>query len=211
MTGIDVALLMLRLWAGIVIIAHGVNHARTLEGTARWFEKVGFRSPDLNARLSAGNEVAIGLALIAGLLTSAAAAGLAATMLVAFWSIHRFAGFFVFHRPDEGYEYVATLTVAMFVLGLLGPGIPDNRGAVRFAPVVPLATERGGEGVPEAVVGRLRVAGHARPGRAHAEQCLLGLGTHLDRCLGVLRQREVDEEQVGGRLRRWLARDGVGL
>lgn len=122
MNEIDVAMLILRVWAGVVMIAHGVNHARTLEGTARWFEKVGFRSPDLNARLSAGNEVAIGLALIAGLLTTIAAAGLAATMLVAFWAIHRFAGFFVFHRPDEGYEYVATLTVASFVIGILGPG-----------------------------------------------------------------------------------------
>ena len=104
------------------MIAHGINHARTLEGTARWFGKVGFKSPALNARLSAGNEIAIALALIGGLLTSVAAAGLAATMLVAFWAIHRFAGFFVFHRPDEGYEYVATLTVVALAIAMLGPG-----------------------------------------------------------------------------------------
>lgn len=119
---IDTVSLILRLWAGLVMLAHGVNHARSQEGTARWFQRVGFRSPVLNARLSAGNEVAIGLALLGGLLTSIAAAGLAATMLVAFWAIHRFAGFFVFHRPDEGYEYVATLAVVALAITILGPG-----------------------------------------------------------------------------------------
>lgn len=104
------------------MIAHGLNHAKSLEGTASWFGKVGFKVPRINAMLSAVNELAIGAALILGLLTSVAAAGLAATMFVAFWSIHRFAGFFVFHRPDEGYEYVATLTIIALVLALAGPG-----------------------------------------------------------------------------------------
>jgi putative oxidoreductase len=122
MAEIDLALLALRVWAGIVILAHGVNHARSLEGTARWFGSKGFRSPRLNAVLSAINEVVIGVALIAGILTAIAAAGLAATMVVAFWSIHRFAGFFVFHRPDEGYEYVVTLTVVALTLAVAGPG-----------------------------------------------------------------------------------------
>ncbi|HEX6302179.1 MAG TPA: DoxX family protein [Acidimicrobiia bacterium] len=122
MDQIDTAMLVLRVWMGIVMLAHGINHARTQEGTARWFEKVGFKAPELNARLSAGNEIAIGLALIAGLLTTIAAAGLVATMLVAFWAIHRFSGFFVFYRPDEGYEYVATLAVASLVLAIIGPG-----------------------------------------------------------------------------------------
>lgn len=103
------------------MLAHGINHARTLEGTTAWFEKVGFKSPALNARLSAANEIAIGLAFIAGLLTSIAAAGLVATMLVAFWSIHRFAGFFVFHRPTEGYEYVTTLAMLALVIAIVGP------------------------------------------------------------------------------------------
>lgn len=122
MDQIDTAMLVLRAWMGIVMLAHGINHARSQEGTARWFEKVGFKAPELNARLSAGNEIAIGLALTAGLLTTIAAAGLVATMLVAFWAIHRFSGFFVFHRPDEGYEYVATLSVAALVLAIIGPG-----------------------------------------------------------------------------------------
>jgi putative oxidoreductase len=122
MEAIDVALLLLRLWAAIVIIAHGVNHGRTQEGTAKWFASKGFRSPELNARISALNEIAIGLALIAGFLTSVAAAALVATMFVAFWTIHRFAGFFNFRRPDEGWEYVATLSVIGIALAIAGPG-----------------------------------------------------------------------------------------
>ena len=122
MTEIDVAMLILRVWLGVVMLAHGINHARSQEGTAGWFEKKGFKSPRLNARLSALSEIAVGLGLIVGLLTSVALAALVATMLLAFWSVHRFAGFFVFHRPDEGYEYVATLAVAALVVAILGPG-----------------------------------------------------------------------------------------
>ena len=122
MSEVDLALTLIRVWAGIVILAHGINHGRTLEGTANWFAKKGFRSAPLNAKISAANEIALGLGLISGLLTSVAAAGLAATMLVAFWAIHRFVGFFNFHRPDEGYEYVTTLAVASLVIAILGPG-----------------------------------------------------------------------------------------
>ncbi len=122
MEPIDVAMLVLRLWLATVMIAHGINHARSLEGTANWFASVGFRKAPLQARLSALGEVAIGTGLAVGLLTSLAAAGLVATMVVAFWSIHRFAGFFVFNRPDEGYEYVVTLAVAATALAMLGPG-----------------------------------------------------------------------------------------
>ena len=133
MTELDVVSLLLRLWAGIVMIAHGLNHARTQEGTARWFASKGFRSPELNAKLSAGNELLIGAALIAGLLTSVAAAGLAATMFVAFWTIHRFAGFFVFHRPDEGYEYVITMALVALTLAIIGPGSVSIDSAIGIA------------------------------------------------------------------------------
>ncbi len=122
MDTIDAAMLILRVWLALVIVRHGVNHGRNLEGTASWFASKGFRSPETQARISAVGEIAIGLGLLVGLLTSFAAAGLIAIMFVAFWAIHRFAGFFVFARPDEGYEYVSTLAVAAFVLAIVGPG-----------------------------------------------------------------------------------------
>lgn len=119
---LDIAMLILRVWAGVVMVAHGVNHARSLDGTAKWFGSVGFRSPRLNAWLSAVNEIVIGVALIVGLVTAISAAALVATMFIAFWTIHRTVGFFVFHRPDEGYEYVATLAVIALALAIVGPG-----------------------------------------------------------------------------------------
>lgn len=122
MEQIDIALLIIRLWVGTVMVLHGTNHARSIDGTASWFESVGFSSPKLNARVSALGEMTIGLAIAAGFLTSFAAAGLVAIMFVAFWTIHRFAGFFNFHRPDEGYEYVATLAIVGLFLAIIGPG-----------------------------------------------------------------------------------------
>lgn len=129
----DIALLAIRVWLGVVMVAHGINHARNHAGTARWFEKVGFKHAGINARLSAAGEVAIGLSLASGLLTSFGAAGMGAIMFVAFWSIHRFAGFFVFHRPDEGYEYVATLAVVGFALAVAGPGAISVDAALGIA------------------------------------------------------------------------------
>lgn len=122
MTAVDVATAVLRVWLGVVMLAHGLHHARDLDGTASWFRSIGFRAPTLQARLSAAGELAIGAGLVVGLLTGPALAGLVATMTVAFRAVHRAAGFFVFHRPDEGYEYVATLVVVATGLAVLGPG-----------------------------------------------------------------------------------------
>lgn len=133
MESLDFATLLIRSWVGIVMVMHGINHGRSLEGTARWFEKVGFRSAQVNARMSAFAEIAIGLGIAAGLLTPFAIAGMVATMFVAFWSIHRFAGFFNFHRPDEGYEYVATLAVVGVALAIIGPGVASLDDALGIA------------------------------------------------------------------------------
>jgi putative oxidoreductase len=119
----EVAVLVLRIWLGTVMLAHGINHGRNIGGTASWFAAKGFRQARLNAVASAGAEIAIGIGLVVGFVTTLAAAGLAATMIVAFGAIHRFAGFFVFARPDEGYEYVVTLAVAATALAVLGPGV----------------------------------------------------------------------------------------
>ena len=121
MDTIDIGLAVLRIWVGLVIVAHGVNHARSLDGTANWFESIGFRSARLQALNSAVVEIGAGALQIVGLGTSFAAAGIAATMFVAFWTVHRTNGFFIF-RPGEGYEYVATLAFASLALALAGPG-----------------------------------------------------------------------------------------
>lgn len=128
MTAIDVAVVIIRVWVGVVIATHGINHARSLEGTASWFASVGFKSERLQAASSAVVEIGAGALLILGLGTTVGAAGVISTMFVAFWTIHRFNGFFIF-RPGEGYEYVSTLAFASLAIAVAGPGSIsiDNR------------------------------------------------------------------------------------
>ncbi|NND85068.1 MAG: DoxX family protein [Acidimicrobiia bacterium] len=122
MATLDLVLLVLRLWIGLVMVLHGLGHARNPDGTAKWFASMGFRRAELLARGSGYGEIAMGLGLGVGLLTGIAAAGVVATMFTAFWAVHRFAGFFVYARPDEGYEYVATLALLAASIAVLGPG-----------------------------------------------------------------------------------------
>lgn len=133
MDAVELAVTAVRVWLGVVMIAHGINHARSLDGTAKWFGSVGFKMPRTQAQVSAFGEVAIGASLVAGFLTTFGAFGLIAIVSVAFWSIHRFAGFFVFSRPDEGYEYVATLALAALVVAAIGPGPLSVDAAVGLA------------------------------------------------------------------------------
>ena len=81
--GVDVARLLLRAARGSTMIAHGVRHGRTLAGTARWFDSIGFRQPRLQAVTSAAVEVGAGTALLAGAATPLAASAVVGTMAVA--------------------------------------------------------------------------------------------------------------------------------
>lgn len=130
MEAIDFGLLVLRLVVGSVMIAHGVNHGRNLDGTASWFASIGFRKARAQAILSSLGEVAIGTGLMLGGLTTVAAGALLATLLVAFVSNHRSAGFFVFNRPVEGWEYLLTLGSVGLVLAVVGAGSVSLDAAV---------------------------------------------------------------------------------
>lgn len=121
MESFDWAMLVLRIGAGLVILAHGVNHARGRQRTTDWFASIGFRSAELQWIASTASELGIGVFLVLGLLTGPAAAGLIAVMSVAFWSVHRNNGFFIF-RPGEGWEYVATLALIGATIAIAGPG-----------------------------------------------------------------------------------------
>src|SRR5690349_19162036 len=104
--GAEISRLVLRSVVGSTMIAHGVRHGRSLEGTARWFGGIGFREPKLQARLSAAVEVGAGAALLAGAATPVASAAVVGTMAVAARTVHVQNGYFVI---DEGYEYVLAL------------------------------------------------------------------------------------------------------
>jgi putative oxidoreductase len=127
----DVAMLVLRTGVGLVILAHGVNHARGRERTTKWFASIGFRSPAMQWFFSTATELGVAALLILGLLTAPAAAGLVAVMFVAFWTVHRKNGFFIF-RPGEGWEYVTTLALTGLTLAIAGPGELSIDGAVEI-------------------------------------------------------------------------------
>jgi putative oxidoreductase len=129
----DLVLLALRVTLGVVFLAHGVKHFINREKTIRWTESIGLRYPAVQWFFMAFAEIAIGVSLVAGLLTSFGAAGLVAMMLVAFWTVHRHAGFFVSARPDEGYEYVLVLAVVGVALAFFGPGTASIDHALGIA------------------------------------------------------------------------------
>ena len=111
---IGVGLLVLRISLGAVFLAHGVKHLRGREKTTGWFGWLGFKAPGFQWFASTATEIAVGVLLIAGLLTGVAAAGVVGIMVVAFWTVHRVAGFFItsFMKEGvevEGWEYVFTL------------------------------------------------------------------------------------------------------
>jgi putative oxidoreductase len=115
----EFARLILRTTLGATMIAHGVKHAKSLEGTAGWFGSIGFKQPELQAKTSAAVEIGAGAALIAGAATPLAAAAVIGTMGVAARSVHMENGFFI---TSEGYEYVLTISAAAAAVASLGPG-----------------------------------------------------------------------------------------
>ncbi len=119
---LNAGLLALRLVLGLVFVAHGIKHFVNREKTIDWTASIGFKRPGIQWAFMTFAEIGIGVGLALGLLTSFAAAGLVSMMFVAFWTVHRAAGFFVSARPDEGYEYVLVLVVAAVALAVMGPG-----------------------------------------------------------------------------------------
>ncbi len=119
---LDTALLMLRASLGMMIFVHGYNkmfRGGGIAGTGKWFQAIGMRPGKFHAAMAATTEMALGVLLVIGLLTSLAAAGLIAVMLVAFWTAHRGKGFMI---TGEGWEYVALIAVMSLVCAMLGPG-----------------------------------------------------------------------------------------
>jgi putative oxidoreductase len=121
---VNFALLVLRCWVGVVMIAHGYRHifgGGKIEGTGKWFHSLGMKPGVVHAWLASLTELGAGASLVFGLLTPLGAAGVIGTMFVAFVTNHFKNGFFIFNK-GEGYEYVMTLIVAAVAIGALGGG-----------------------------------------------------------------------------------------
>ena len=92
------------------------------KAVSNWFESLGLHPGPAHAWLVTVTELAAGPLLVFGLLTPLGAAAVTGVAAVAWVTNHRNAGFFVFKRPTEGWEYVMVLTVLGLALGALGPG-----------------------------------------------------------------------------------------
>lgn len=117
---LDSALLLLRVVAGIVFVAHGGQKLFVygFSGVAGAFGQMGIPFPGVTGALVALVEFFGGLALIAGLLTRLAGLGLAVTMLGAMFMVHLAAGFFA----PNGFEYVLMLAAVAAALAITGGG-----------------------------------------------------------------------------------------
>lgn len=121
---VDLGMLVLRLVFGLFLAYHGYNKffgPGGLTGTAKWFGSIGMRWPHWQARLAATTEVGAGVLLAAGLLTPFAAAGVIGVMVVAIVVAHWKVGFFIF-KPNQGWEYCASIAAAAWAIGTIGPG-----------------------------------------------------------------------------------------
>ncbi len=120
----DLALLLLRVVFGVFLAYHGYNKVfggGGLAGTAKWFGAIGMKWPLWQARLAATTEMGAGLLFAAGLITPLAGAGIIGLMVVAIVVAHWKVGFFIF-KPNQGWEYCASIAVVAFAVSMVGGG-----------------------------------------------------------------------------------------
>jgi putative oxidoreductase len=123
-TTTDTAVLVLRIAFGLSMAYHGYNKifgGGGLKGTAAWFQSMGMRAPNMQARLASGTEIIAGLLLVTGLMTPFVAAAFIALMLVAIVTSHWKNGYFIF-LPGGGWEYCASIIAVAAAVGIAGPG-----------------------------------------------------------------------------------------
>ena len=124
----NLAMLIIRVSLGITMATHGYAKffkGGRIAGTAGWFDSMGMRPGKVHARLAAGGEIASGLCLALGFLTTFACLGFVGLMAVAAYTVHLKNGFMIL---NEGWEYVFVLAVTAVTIAMLGPGeLVDRR------------------------------------------------------------------------------------
>lgn len=121
----DAGFLLARLTLGVLMAAHGSQKlwgwfgGYGLDGTAGFFEALGFRPGRLFVALAAAAEIASGLLLAAGLVTPVAGALMISVMVVAAVSVHWEHGVFA---TSNGIEVPLLYGVGAAALTLTGPG-----------------------------------------------------------------------------------------
>jgi putative oxidoreductase len=118
-------ILLLRLVLGLAMAAHGAQKLYGSFGghgpraTAGFFGGLGFRAPLVVALAAGATEFGGGLLFAAGLLTPAAALGIATVMLVAIVTVHAPRGFWA---SSGGYEFNLLIWAVAVAVAATGPG-----------------------------------------------------------------------------------------
>ena len=121
----DIALLTLRVVAGLLFAGHGAQKlfgwfgGGGIDGTASMFDKLGLRPGRVHAFAAGFNEFAGGLLLATGLLTPVAAALMIATMTAAVVTVHGKNGPWV---TNQGWELNALYAFVAFAITGVGAG-----------------------------------------------------------------------------------------
>jgi putative oxidoreductase len=118
---VDLALLVLRIVAGLVFFMHGYQKLfdNGISATQTGFDGMGAPLPDITAVIVTFLELVGGLALMAGVLTRVFAMLLAIDMIAAFFIVHVENGFFAM---NGGVELVLLLAGVAAALAIAGPG-----------------------------------------------------------------------------------------
>ena len=121
----DLALLILRGFVGLVVVAHGAQKlfgwagGPGLKAFSGWMAKLGLKPVQLWALLGGLSEFGGGLLLALGLLNLLGALGVMGDMALALALAHWSNGFW---STKGGYEFPFVLLVTSATLGLVGPG-----------------------------------------------------------------------------------------
>ena len=118
-------LTIVRILVGIIFVAHGSQKlfgafgGYGLEGTGQYMASLGLTPGYLMALLSGSAEFFGGLGLVIGLLARPAAVVLAATLVVAIFSVHISHGLFM---ANNGYEFALALLGGVVAVLIEGAG-----------------------------------------------------------------------------------------
>lgn len=108
------AVLILRVYVGLVMALHGWSKIQNIPGTIEGLGNMGLPSPEYLVYLAIAGEFLGGLGLLVGFLTPIAAFGVFCTMAVAVFKIHWANGLMA---SSGGFEYPMTLLwVALFFM-----------------------------------------------------------------------------------------------